>query len=712
MRAVGTARQAEHKEPETALGDTPIEYEADGVEATRDGEYLLQGDVLITQGERTLKTRNAKYNTQEQSVSVDEDVEYADENLKVSGTSAQVDQVGGATFEGAQFELKDRNARGAANRIQVTRDNELKLDGVRYTTCPVGHEDWVIRASDIDIKQRAGLGFGRGVRLDFKGVPILYTPFISFPVGNQRKSGFLFPTIGTSTRSGSSLAVPWYWNIAPNYDATFVPTWFSKRGGKLDSEFRYLTDLGRGTLETEYLPDDNEFGDSRHYVHFVDRSDFTDTLRLDIDAANVGDSQWFEDFGLGPEGTSISYLERSASLTYLTQHWLAVLRAQNFQTIDDLGIPPELRPHTIVPQLAVHAGFPNEFAGLQFGLDMEVGDFAHNYEDLVTTGWRMDVAPEVRLPLRGAGMYLEPSASWRYTAYNLDETGPLRGDYSPSRSAPILSVDGGLIFERPSGRRGQRLQTLEPRFMYLYVPFRNQDQLPVFDTAAADLNLVQLFRTNRYVGADRLSDANQISVGFTSRLLDAENGKQFISGTIGQTYYFEAPRVVLPGEVLSDTEFSDIIAELDVTAFGDWNVGMGVQYDPNETRSEKGDVQLQYKPAFDRVANVGYRFRRGSIEQVDGSVAWPIGKDWSAYARLVYSLEDQKSLDQFAGLEYRSCCWRIRAVARRYVSDRTGDTDTSFLLQLELNGLSSVGVGADAFLERAIRGYSTSPPEP
>jgi LPS-assembly protein len=712
VRATGTARPASPAKPEPALGDTPIEYEADGLEATRDGEMLLKGDVLIRQGERTLKTRNARYDSQAQSFDVDDEVEYTDPNLKVSGTSAHVDQAGGATFEGAQFELKDRNARGAADRIQVTRDNQLKLNGVRYTTCPVGEEDWLIRASDIDIRQRAGIGFGRGVRLDFKGVPILYTPFISFPVGNQRKSGFLFPTIGTSSRSGSSLSVPWYWNIAPEYDATFTPTYFSKRGGKLDSEFRYLTGFGRGAFDAEYLPDDREFGDSRSYLHFADRSDFTDTLRLDLDAANVGDSAWFEDFGLGPEGTSISYLNRSANLTYLTQHWLAVLRAQNFQTIDDIGIPPELRPHTLLPQLALHAAFPDQIGKLELGLDLELGNFAHNYEDRVATGWRTDIAPEIRLPLRGAGVYLEPAASWRYTSYRLDDNGLALADDSPSRTAPIVSVDGGLIFERPQGSRQQRLMTLEPRFMYLYVPFRNQNDLPVFDTAAADLNLVQLFRTNRYVGADRLSDANQISVGFTSRLLDADTGKQFISGTIGQAYYFDEPRVALPGEVLDDPEFSDIIAELDVTAYGDWNVSMGVQWDPGETRSEKGDVRLQYKPEFDRVMNLGYRFRRDGIEQVDGSVAWPIGSAWSAYARMVYSLEDAKSLDQFAGFEYRSCCWRIRAVARRYVSDRTGDTDTSFLLQLELNGLSSVGVGADAFLERSIRGYSSGPPEP
>jgi LPS-assembly protein len=712
VRASGLARPAPEQERGPELGDTPIEFESDGgVEATRDGDLLLKGDVTIKQGERTLKTRDAHYNSQAQSFSVEDDVEYADPDLKVSGTSAHVDQAGGATFEGAKFELADRNARGSANRIQVTRDSQLRLDGVRYTTCPLGEEDWVLRASDIDIRQRAGLGFGRGVRLDFKGVPILYTPFISFPVGDQRKSGFLFPTLGTSSRSGTSLSVPWYWNIAPNYDATFVPSWFSKRGGKLDSELRYLTDLGRGTLETEYLPHDDEFDDSRSYLHFVNRSDFTDKLRLDVDAANVSDSAWFEDFGLGPEGTSISYLDRSASLTYLTQHWLAMLRAQNFQTIDDIGIPPELRPHTLLPDLAVHAGFPDQFAGLELGLDLEIGNFAHNYDDRVATGWRTDLAPEISLPLRGAGVYLEPRASWRYTAYRLDDSALPGVDDSPSRSAPVLSVDGGLTFERLSGSRHQRLMTLEPRFMYLYVPFRNQNNLPVFDTAPADLNLVQLFRTNRYVGADRLSDANQISIGVTSRLIDAQDGQQFVSGTIGQAYYFDEPRVALPGEVLDDPEFSDIIAELDVTAYGDWNVGMGVQWDPGETRSEKGDLRLQYKPEYDRVVNLGYRFRRGSIEQVDGSVAWPVGDKWSAYARLVYSLEDKTTLDQFAGFEYRSCCWRIRAVARRYVSDRTGDTDTSFLLQLELNGLSSVGVGADAFLERSIRGYSASPPE-
>jgi LPS-assembly protein len=247
--------------------------------------------------------------------------------------------------------------------------------------------------------------------------------------------------------------------------------------------------------------------------------------------------------------------------------------------------------------------------------------------------------------------------------------------------------------------------------MYTYVPFRNQDDLQPFDTRAADLNLVQLFRTNRFSGPDRVSNANQLTIGVTSRLLDAGDGRQFLSATIGQSLFFDPPRVSLPNEVVDDTETSDIVGELNLTAFRNWNVRLGLQWDPGDTQAEKGDVLFQYQPRYDQVVNLGYRFRRDSVEQIDTSTAWPISKKWSAYARLVYSLEESQSLDQFAGLEYRSCCWRMRAVTRRFVRNRDGDFETSFMFQVELMGLSSVG-DADAFLERSIRGYSAELPVP
>jgi LPS-assembly protein len=691
--------------------DEAIEIEADSLDAVKDGLVEMHGEVTIRQGVREVRTRDATYDTQSGDFSAAHPVQYSDPSLIVRGDSARVNMGGGALFEGAEFELPATNARGAARRIRADALGELELDDVRYTTCPLGSEDWVIKASDIDLSQRSGFGTARNARLQFKGVPILYTPFFSFPISNERKTGFLMPMPASSGRSGASLSTPWYWNIAPNYDATFVPTWYAKRGGRLDSEFRFLTRSSEGAVRAEVLPEDKLLGTDRSLLRFIDRSDFTDRLRLDIDASNVSDSRWFEDFGLGPEGTSITFLDRIASLTYLDDHWRGTLRAQNFQVIDD-SIDPTLRPYTLLPQLALRGEWPEQAYGLTFGVDLEVGNFQHNFDRApyqLATGWRLDVAPEVRMPLRGSGIFLEPAARFRYTGYKLDERAG-DDDYL-TRSAPIFSVDGGMIFERLWGAKQDRLQTLEPRFKYLYVPYRDQDELPNFDTGLADLNVVQLFRDNRYVGADRLGDANQLSIGVTSRFLDANTGEEFLAATIGQAYYFETPRVRLPNEVADEHRSSDIIAELDLRAYGNWTIGMGVQWDPHQTRSEKGDVHLQYRPSFNRVANLGYRFRRGKIEQLDGSVAWPLSDNWSAYGRMVYSLEDKQELDQIAGFEYRSCCWAVRLVARRYVSDRTGDVDTSVQLQLELKGLTSVGDDADAFLERAIRGYSRRPEE-
>jgi LPS-assembly protein len=699
--------QAAAKAAPTAVSadkEADIDLSMDSLEATKESLWLLNGNVGIKQGDRQLKTTDATFDPQTQDFTTDHPVEYTDPSMRVQGKSAQFNPAGEAAFEDAQFELHAQGARGEAKRISLSSDGELDLKEVRYTTCPLGREDWLFKASDIDIDRSSGIGTGRSVRLDFKGVPILYAPFISFPVGVERKSGFLFPTFGTSTSSGTALGVPWYWNIAPNYDATLLPTYYSRRGLRLDTEFRYLTPAGHGDVTADYLPDDLRFGGSRNLVRWVDQSDFSDHWRLNVDAANVSDNRWFEDFGLGPEATSITYLDRIANLSYLSDDWFASLRTQNFQTIDTT-IADADRPYTLLPQLAVRALLPEQPFGLSFALD---GEFSNFYRNAGTTGMRLDVEPQVRMPLRGSGIYLEPAASWRYTTYSLQDVQPGQ-DRTPTRSLPILSLDGGMTFERPSGSHDQRLQTLEPRFMYLYVPYHNQDNIPDFDTGAADLNLVQLFRTNRYVGADRVSDANQVSIGVTSRLLDAATGQQFIAATIGQAYYFAEPRVTLPGEPLNDRQSSDVIAELELKAYRNWNVRMGVQWDPGDSRSERSDVHFQYQPAPERVVNVGYRFRRDSIEQVDGSVAWPVGKNWSAYGRMVYSLEDGKALDQFAGFEYRACCWRLRAVARRYVRTRDGATDDSFLLQLELNGLSSVGVGADAFLERSIQGYSLRP---
>jgi len=262
------------------------------------------------------------------------------------------------------------------------------------------------------------------------------------------------------------------------------------------------------------------------------------------------------------------------------------------------------------------------------------------------------------------------------------------------------------VFDREAGSRNHLLQTLEPRLRYTWIPFRDQDDLPVFDTALPDLNLVQLFRTNRYVGADRLGDANELAAGLTTRLLRAESGQQYLSATIGQRFYFDSPSVVLPGEVPERRSASNLVGEVELTAWRDWSARVAMEYDAEESNTLRGDSSIQYRPRPDTVVNMGFRYREDFLEQWDAGFAWRLSQTWQLFARQVYSTRENKSIDRFAGIEYGGCCWRLRLLARNYVSNRTGESDNSVLLQVELTGLSSVGARSDTFLERGIRGYS------
>jgi LPS-assembly protein len=687
--------------------DTKIDIESDTGELDRDGDAVLRGNVRIRMGQRLLAADEAEIDAEERSVRMRGEVEYLDPTLHVRGDGGSFAGEGTADFKGAEFELLDRNVRGAAGDVRMRGQGVIELADVKYTACPPGNEDWELSAGEISLNQKTRIGTGRDVRLDFKGVPILYTPWISFPVGDQRKSGVLFPTIGNSGNTGTMLAVPWYWNIAPNLDATLFTRYYSSRGLRLDPEFRYLTESSRGILYGEYLLDDRERGGSRSFVELRHTTRFRPRTRLQVDAANVSDSNYFEDFGSGFEGTSVTFLNRSAELRHDTGHWSLVGRAQDYQVIDDL-LPDADEPYTLAPQLAALGRWRDLPGGLSAALRAEASNYLRG---LGPQGMRLDVEPSLGWRVDGHGTYLAADAALRHTSYSLSDVAAGLDD-SPTRSAPILSLDTGLVLERAAGSHGQRLQTFEPRLLYLYVPFREQDDLPVFDTALPDLNLVQLFRTNRYVGADRVSDANQVAVGLTTRLLDSAGGRQYLSATLGQAFYFDDPRVRLPDEPVSSRANSDVVGELELSAYQDWSARVGVQWDPENTHIAKSDFSLQYRPASDRVINTGYRLQRDSIEQFDVSAAWPISREWRGFGRWVYSMREDKTLDQFIGLEYSSCCWALRLITRRYVGSRTGDTDTSIGLQLELKGLSSVGVDNEAFLRGTIRGYSALPPEP
>ncbi len=685
--------------------DPHINITSDQGDLSRAGDAELSGNVSIQMGQRLLSADKATVDSEKRSISVQGNVEYLDPTIHVTGLDGQYAD-GTGNFERAKFELVDGSGRGAAKDARLHDQTMLDLEGVRYTACPPGNNDWEIRAQKISLDQESSTGTARDVRLDFKGVPIMYSPWLSFPVGDQRKSGLLFPSIGTGGKNGTQVVVPWYWNIAPNYDATFTSRWYSARGYRIDPEFRYLTEQSHGVLEAQYLPHDSQRNDSRGYYHLKDTTMFEPRTRFLANASYVTDNSFFEDFGSGFENTSIIFLNQLAEIRRDTEHWSMLARTQNFQVIDN-QLTEDERPYTMLPQLVVAGDWGGLSRGLGASFDAEAVNF---YRTTGPQGFRLDAEPAVTWGTGHSGAYLDATAAWRYTAYALHDTAP-GTDGSLYRSLPIFSVDSGFVLERPAGSKQQRVQTLEPRVQYVYIPFRNQDAIPVFDTDTPDLNMVELFRTNRYVGADRVGDANQVSAGLTTRLLDASSGQQFLTATVGQAYYFAQPRVTLPGEIATNRSSSNLIAEIELDAFKHWNGRFAYQWDPDANQTERSEVGVQYRLASDSVVNVAYRYQRDLLEQFDVSAAWPIGTQWHAFARWVYSLSENKTLDQFVGFEYSSCCWAVRVVTRHFVSSRTGSSDTSVGLQLELKGLSSVGVDNEAFLQDAIRGYSALPAE-
>jgi LPS-assembly protein len=690
-----------------AADDGHIDVTSDQATLGVDGNATLTGNVVLRQGEREIRANEVQYDAHNTSVSTAGHIDYSDPLVHVTGAGGSYSAAAGAEFKSAQFALRHRAARGAAHEMTLTPQGVIRLRGVMFTTCPADDTSWQLQAKRIVLDTRNRLGTGSDAQVRFMGVPLIYLPWVSFPLGNERKSGFLFPGIGNTSSSGLQLSVPYYWNIAPNADFTFQPIEYSKRGPDLGGELRFLTPGQHGELDWNYLPHDSDFGGNRSRVRLTDIAELPHDLRLGVNAENVSDTRYFEDFSQGPEGASTAFVERRATLSYRGPHWSIDGEAQQYQTIDyTLAITD--RPYARVPRIAVSADYRLGAAQLvRYGFDSELVDFQRATG---VTGWRADITPAVALDLTGPGYFMRPALAWRATQYQLDNLAP--GETrSPSRTVTIASFDTGLVFERDSGSRHQRKLTLEPRILYLDVPYRNQDQLPVFDTALPDLHPVELFRTNRYVGADRVGDANQVSAGLTSRLLDAHDGRQFLAATVGQTYYFQTPRVTVPGEVPIIGKRSDFVAQLAVTAFRHWSADAGLQWDPQTERSQRTQVNLQYKPASDSVINVGYRYQRDVFEQVELSGAWPIRSRWNVFVRDVFSVRDHVGLERFAGFEYRACCWRVRLGARHYVNSRDSSRpqETGVWLQLELAGLASVGSASDASLAEAIRGYT--PPE-
>ncbi len=681
-----------------------IQFEAGQLEAQL-GEKpsaTMSGGVLVQQGERLAGAESASFDAETMALRLEGGVRYEDPSTQINSDSAEFSYASGRIrFEGAEFTLSDGAARGTASALEINQQGQLELDDVTYTTCPPGSNDWLLEAGDIDLDTVNGSGTARHVKIRFQGIPILYAPYLSFPIGDARKSGVLAPEFGSAGRSGRAVSVPYYWNIAPNYDATFTPRLLSDRGLQLKTEFRYLTERHNGTLQVDYLPDDSLINSDRHLLDVKHTTQFANGWRNLVDYRDVSDSRYFEDLGGSLSISSITHLNRSVLLDHYGEHWSVFARIQEYQTIDET-IPPADRPYRRLPQILVNASWPDQPLGLRYGFD---GELVYFDRDVGVTGWRLDAAPQVELPIENPGWFITPGVIFKLTRYELDNVTPGQAA-DPVRTLPIASLDTGVILERSMRSSRGWIQTLEPRLLYVHVPHREQSDLPVFDTIVPDLNFVQLYRKNRFLGVDRIADADQLSIGITSRILNASTGKEVVTATIGQALYLSEQGVSLPGQPVTFSNSSDYIAEVRFLLYEHLDFDIGHQWGSGESGTTQSEARIQYRPQKNKILNLSYRFRKESLAQGDVSWSWPVAKNWNFVGRYNFSFRDNEVLEQFFGIEFESCCWGLRLVTRRHISTRDGTRDSSFGIQLILKGMTSLGTKADRLLEHGILGYS------
>lgn len=608
----------------------------------------------------------------------------------------------------AAFEPTD--ARGSAERILFEGPGRYRAERAEYTTCGPGNEDWYVRAGELEIDKARNAGTARDATVVFRGVPVLYSPYLSFSLHQERKSGFLTPHFGTSSRSGWELTVPYYWNIAPNRDATIAPRWLAKRGVQLNTEFRYLEPGYQGEARIEWLPSDDRLGGAQRHAYFLRHSQslpygWSGSLNLQ----GVSDGAYFADLASQIALTSQVVLPREGALsrggTWAGSggYGFSAL-VQSWATLQRDPLQPVTPPYSRLPQLTLNAWRP-DLLGSDFDFYGQATRFEHPTQ---VSGSRLVAYPSLSLPLQLPYAFLTPKLGLHLTRYLIEPNAA--GFTDRSRSVPVFSADSGLVFERDTRFAGRDLiQTLEPRAFYLYVPFREQSAIPVFDSAQQDINFASIFAENQFSGWDRINDANQVTLGVTSRLIDAHSGSEQLRMGVAQRYYFQTQRVTLPGVPVRTSTSSDLLAALSGTVWPHWTAEAGWQYSTNFSQTQKFNVGVRYQPGPGRVLNLSYREALNALRQTDFSTQWPLGRGWVGLARWNYSLRDRRTLEALAGLEYASECWVLRLAAHRFAT-ATQQASTTFFVQLELSGVSRIGSNALETLRRNIGGYFRTEP--
>lgn len=685
------------------------------------------------------------------------------------------------TNEELQSERKvyQLSAWGSAKDFSQDEPHIYEFDQASYSTCPPDTSVWKVRASHITLNKDTGRGSATNARITFKGVPVFYTPYLNFPIDSRRKTGFLWPIMGSSSLSGPYLKTPFYWNLAPNYDTTITPAVITKRGIQISDDFRYLSESSSGNLVMEILPNDQEFKDfqdaasdnpsyltnpvssselrtleqassTRKSISWQNSTVFNEHWSNSIDYNWVSDDYYLRDFSNNLNQVTQNQLLQSGEIDFKSQYWNSALRVQGFQTLNQIDQPTTFNnQYNLLPQFTLGGDYPDAPGGLDYTIDNNLTHFTILNNPGSTLkfpmGNRYYSIPGISRPIVFPYMTIIPRVQFSMTQYEVGDITP-PNPKDPSRTLPIFDLSSNFYFDRNVSFFGKNFrQTLEPQFYYTYIPYRNQSQLPVFDTTVNTLTYDQLFMYNRFSGIDRINDANQLAVGVTSRFINQQTGEEKIKLAAGQILYFENRRVTLcngvsdancqnstdtPDNPNNRTNRSPLSGVLSYTVNPNWTATANTIWNSHTNQITNQTAGLHYQqPGTEKIINVGYNFVRAgeilpsdainssasNLSVTDFSFNWPVLRDWSAIGRWTQNWNHNYFQNLLYGLQYDSCCWAARIVAGRLFTNlnlnSTPEYNTQFYVQFALKGLGPIPIGGgdpSQLLSANISGYQTN----
>lgn len=716
----------------------PLRAVGERAEYQVDGTVRIEGDVRIDQGNRTLQASQAELDQRSRIARAAGGVRLHEPGMVLQGERARLDlDSEAADLEDVQFVLPERALRGTASTLAQDQAGTFTMADGAFTRCDPGNDNWLVSARSVRVEPGEVFGTADHAVVRVRRVPVFYTPHLRFPVTDDRQSGWLFPNLGYSNSDGADISLPYYLNLAPNYDATLQPRYMSKRGVGLEGEFRHLSGWEETTFSGAYLHKDDlyngeydrddfedlvaagdlsgEFEPADRWLYGMEHDGAAGPLRTIVDYTAVSDRDYFSDLGSDLAVSSEIQLERRGELQYASGGLFARAWAQRFQRLDDVTTDPYQR----LPEFDV--SYLGELPGaLEYSLDARYVSFDRDNDDLSglagIVGDRAHVEPRIRLPLYRPWGFLTLTGGYRFTSYDLRDV-PDSVDDTPERSIGLGSARAGLYLERDLNWFGAPLlQTLEPELFYLYQEYADQSELPRFDASELTFGYSQLFRDNRFTGLDRIGDANQVSAGVTTRFIDPGSGAEYLSASVGTIFYLEDRRVTLSGSPGEDetNATSALAGELSASLARRWRASGTLVWDPHGDTVDELGATLQYRPDGRHIVNLGYRrVKEQDVDQTDVSVYWPLGRHFAILGRWNYDVISGRTIEGFGGIEYNDCCWRLRLMARRFLDSPSGrnldtvEADDGVFLQVVFKGLAGFGDKVESVLSRGIRGYST-----